>query len=510
MPNNLPKYFANSPNAVIVAPAGCGKTELIADSVWHCDGRQLILTHTHAGVNSLRKRLKKKGVSSKKYRLETIHSFAVRYASAYPKASGIITNEPKTNEEYENVITSATSLLEKDLAKKILTESYDGVFVDEYQDCDVSQHQLILKLAETLPCRIVGDYLQGIFDFGGSELVDWDIDVYPEFNVLDQLKEPWRWKGEGGNRALGDWLINTARPALENLESLSIHGLESIGVHWHPKKNYNNYTTELNGHANDFDDIFAICASGNIHKPHTIVEKLNKRFRSIEPLTGKDLFDAAEQIHAKSGEELLDVTLEFAFKCLTEITSDSRSVRSNSSVKFRNENKIQLKNFFTRIINGEFVAISELFEFFETYKPTYKRWQLWLEMKKGLKLSMTEKVPLVEACWQVKNKAKYYENRIPRRCVSRTVLLKGLECECVAVIDADELKRKDFYVAITRPSKELHIYSETPFYPSIPQEQMPDCPECGDKLRFRNGQYGLFMGCRNYQECKYKKSFMGN
>ncbi len=507
MANNSPRNFAKSDKTVIIAPAGCGKTELIADSVDYCDGRQLILTHTHAGVNSLRKRLKRKGIPSKRYRLETIHSFAVRYASGYPKASGIITSEPETNEEYENVIESATLLLEKELAKKVLKESYDGVFVDEYQDCIVSQHKLILKLAEHLPCRIVGDYLQGIFDFRGSELVDWERDVYSEFDVLDELREPWRWKREGCNKALGDWLINIARPALEDSKQiLNLHGLESIGVHWYPKKEYNNYTSELGEHADHFDDIFAICAPGNIHKPHKIAEKLNNRYRSIEPLTAKDLFKFAEKISTNSGNNLLDEILEFGFECLTKITGDSKCVRGSLSTEFRSENRKQLKTFFNRIIGGDCKSILELFDFYETYNPTYKRWQLWREMKKGLKLSMSEELPLVEACWQVKNKAKYYENRIPHKCVSRTVLLKGLECDCVAVIDADELKPKDFYVAITRGSKELHIYSTTPFYPSIPQDQMPDCQECGNKLRFSRGTRGVFKACSDYPNCKHTEN----
>lgn len=508
MPNNTAKNFAERDKVVIVAPAGCGKTELIADSIEHCDGRQLILTHTHAGVNSLRKRLKKKGVPSKKYRLETIHSFALRYASAYPKASGIITNEPETNEEYENVITSATSLLEKELAKKILEASYTGVFVDEYQDCTVGQHKLILKLAKIMRCRIVGDYLQGIFDFGGSELVDWVRDVDSNFESLDKLNEPWRWK-KGGNEALGSWLIDTARPAIEKSESLALHGLESIGIHWHPKPSA--YTSGLREHAKSFDSIFAISAPENINKPHSIVKNLKNWYRSIEPLTAKDLFKYAKKISAKDGTKLLDEVLAFAYKCLTKITTDCNFAKARLSKEVtNNDNREQLRIYFNSIVEGDCKSILELFDFLEIYKPTYKRWQLWLEMKKALRLSMAEKMPLVEACWQVKNKTKYYENRIPRRCVSRTVLLKGLECECVAVIDADELKRKDFYVAITRPSKELHIYSTTPFYPSISQDQMPDCPECHNKLRFLKGPYGIFMGCSNYPECEYKKSFMGN
>ena len=31
------------------------------------------------------------------------------------------------------------------------------------------------------------------------------------------------------------------------------------------------------------------------------------------------------------------------------------------------------------------------------------------------------------------------------------------------------------------------------------------CPECGGKLREKNGQYGSFIGCSNYPKCRYTR-----
>lgn len=56
----------------IVAAAGCGKTEQIALAVGSSDGRRLILTHTHAGVDALTRRLRKHHVPTAKYRIDTI------------------------------------------------------------------------------------------------------------------------------------------------------------------------------------------------------------------------------------------------------------------------------------------------------------------------------------------------------------------------------------------------------------------------------------------------------
>ena len=107
---NSPENFAKQQRAVIVAPAGYGKTELIAQSVACSEDRQLVLTHTHAGVDSLRKRFRKYNISSSKFNIETIHSFALRFAGSYPKTTGLPFDKPHENEEYDQVINSAINL----------------------------------------------------------------------------------------------------------------------------------------------------------------------------------------------------------------------------------------------------------------------------------------------------------------------------------------------------------------------------------------------------------------
>jgi superfamily II DNA or RNA helicase len=58
----------------VTAPAGCGKTHLIAQALArHSELKPvLVLTHTNAGVAALRARLDKAGVAADRYRLSTI------------------------------------------------------------------------------------------------------------------------------------------------------------------------------------------------------------------------------------------------------------------------------------------------------------------------------------------------------------------------------------------------------------------------------------------------------
>lgn len=74
----------------VTAPAGCGKTHLIAQAISrHGDKKPiLVLTHTNAGVAALRGRLEKAGVPAKAYRLSTIDGWAMRLIATFPKRSG--------------------------------------------------------------------------------------------------------------------------------------------------------------------------------------------------------------------------------------------------------------------------------------------------------------------------------------------------------------------------------------------------------------------------------------
>ena len=73
----------------VTAPAGCGKTHLIAEALTrHADAKPiLVLTHTNAGVVALRGRLDRAGVPAKAYRLSTIDGWAMRLISTFPARS---------------------------------------------------------------------------------------------------------------------------------------------------------------------------------------------------------------------------------------------------------------------------------------------------------------------------------------------------------------------------------------------------------------------------------------
>lgn len=75
----------------------------------------------------------------------------------------------------------------------------------------------------------MGDPLQKIFGFRDDPVVPWNT-IKTAFEVVDAaLREPWRWRREGCNAQLGEWLAD-ARRQLETTKRLVI--AEGAPVTW--------------------------------------------------------------------------------------------------------------------------------------------------------------------------------------------------------------------------------------------------------------------------------------
>ena len=516
------RKFAQERRAVVVAPAGCGKTELIARAVASCPSRQLILTHTHAGVDALRRRLRRMNVSPSQYRVETIHSFALRYAGAYPKSSHVRNTNPRTKEDYTNIIESAHRLIKIGFIRDVLSRSYGGVFVDEYQDCTLDQHDLILGLARVLPCRIVGDPrrivgdpLQGIFDFGNNTIVNWDQHVYPHFARLPDSIKPWRWRET--NPQLGEWLTQIVRPTLERREPLPLYqaieaGIcewsQEVGGQYGPASRIKVLLEALNHD----DTTFVICRPEQEHLPHELASKLKNRYRTIEPVSGHEFHQLAENIESQKGIDRLRAVHDFACKCLTgqqDFNAVFKALLTGRKVTKPSRRRLHVLA--TQVLDDAslFPVGGLLDSLVSNGAPIMRRHQLWHEMLKAFSELKAGGAPtLLEATYIVRKRGAVMGRRIPKRCISRTVLLKGLECKRTIVVDADSLDTKNLYVALTRASRNLHILSREKVLWATDARR--PCPKCHSALIPRTGRNGYFLGCSTYPRCDYTQSLQGN
>jgi DNA helicase-2/ATP-dependent DNA helicase PcrA len=125
--------FVSKPKSMIVASAGCGKTHAIAICLKYAKKKQLILTHTHAGVASLKEKIMQQGINNEHYRVETITGFAQKYVNAFYCGDDI--PEQEDNAYFPFILEQAKNILKINPIKDVIKASYNGLFVDEYQDC---------------------------------------------------------------------------------------------------------------------------------------------------------------------------------------------------------------------------------------------------------------------------------------------------------------------------------------------------------------------------------------
>ena len=269
-----------------------------------------MLTHTHSGVNAIRTRLQHRGVPREKFEVATIAGWGLRWASAYPHLAGTIFDLP-TGAEWQRVEEAAIELLQRRAVRDVLRRSFSGVFVDEYQDCNRRQHQIVMALADVLPCRLLGDPLQGIFEFAGPT-VQWEEDIVPSFERLADLTTPHRWLN--ANPALGEW-ISELRAKF--IAGASID-MGAMPVTWSPLTPQNQLEVCRRA-AGDTDQ--TVVALGKWESDcHDFASRTGGLFGSMETLDCKRLVDFMKALdRERTGYRQAIEFFRFACDCITGI-----------------------------------------------------------------------------------------------------------------------------------------------------------------------------------------------
>ncbi len=453
----------------VVAAAGCGKTEQIARATKIAGGRRLILTHTHAGVDALRSRLKRHKVPSEKFRIDTIAGWCLRYSASFPVRSGLLCNAPK-DEEWNAVYEAASKLIKSGAVNGVLASSYSGVFVDEYQDCTKLQHEVIKAIATHLPVCVFGDPLQAIFDFEDQKPVDWDVDVFPIFNKAVTLTTPWRWQN-AGNGVLANWLSDV-RDALDQRTIIDLTRRPTC-VSWErlpddPRFRLSKIVgtcKSVMGKAGD-GRLVVIGDAANINARAEVARKLAAvGFSTIEPVGCKNLFDHAKRIEAAEGFTRLERALDFICACMTGADKSDylAAVKSHQIGGRRGEAK-----FGDLIKTGVAVAedasdeiVLELMQgFYDREGTRLFRREMFFSMRSALQIKIARQCgTLADSIWEVQNRIRHVGRKIGKRSIGSTLLVKGLEFDHAVIVHTAKMTRKDWYVALTRATTSITILS---------------------------------------------------
>ncbi len=454
----------------ITAPAGCGKTQLIAEALARHRSEKpvLVLTHTNAGVAALRARLDEAGVPRSAYRLSTIDGWCMRLISTFPVRSGhdaaiLALGNPRR--DYPRIRTAAARLLEAGHLDEILKATYDRLLVDEYQDCSVEQHAVVTHSANALPTCVLGDPLQAIFGFGDNVLPDWNGEVCDVFPVVGELDTPWRWINVGAG-ALGDWLLEIRgkllrgepidlRTGPSNVEWIDLDGTEDLA---------RQLTAARTSPPDDGDRVLIIGKSTSPYSQRQFASRTAGAI-TVEAIDLKDFVAFAREFDLRADDALARLA-GFAQTTMTNAgaTALVRRVqthrRGTARVAPSHVEEVALSFVEAPTYRGaaELLTAIRRQRGVRLYRPTVFRACI-----EALRVSGgTEAVSFYEVAIAVREQNRVLGRTLPRRAVGSTLLLKGLEAEVAVILNAGELDARNLYVAMTRGSKAITVCSSTP------------------------------------------------
>lgn len=469
---NLYKTFIETPNSLIVAPAGFGKTHTIAESIASTDGKFLVLTHTHAGVASIRQKLKKLGVNNNRYNVETIAGYVDKYVHAFTNKTNIPLQEDKGY--YSYLYKRFLELLAREHIIKTLQCTYRGVIIDEYQDCDIEQHSLVLKLSGIVDVHILGDELQGIFSFNNKELAKWD-SINEHFITVGKLNKPWRWIN-GGNEPLGEDIARI-REKLVAKEEINLEEYKTVHVIDADISNPTELYKSINGILNQEQNVLFIEPdSANKYKRLNIIKKFSGRIHMIESIDDADFYNRAKLIDSmQSGEVyslLLDLVKGKELKKKKKTSSRSNPLITNTSSILKDEGVPNKRGVESQKICNQIKELSECFtldklktillELKKLPKTQIPSKDLFNSLVKAIEVAAGKDISVYDGMVEVRNNLRRVGRTLQGRVIGTTLLTKGLEMDCVVIIGITGFTdEKNLYVALSRACKSLVVITKT-------------------------------------------------
>jgi DNA helicase-2/ATP-dependent DNA helicase PcrA len=221
------------------------------------------------------------------------------------------------------------------------------------------------------------------------------------------------------------------------------------------------------GDANE-GSLIVIGDGANMNARTALAQKLAKRgFSNIEPMTCKDLYQAAKAIQDAAGIERFQALLAFVSKCMTgcEKSELEKAVRARltgprqGQAKFGDLFPVTDELIRTGSDDAMLAFLRAMQE--RTGAHLYRR-EMFYAMRSALQIKSTHRrESLPDEAWKVQNRIRHAGRNFARRSIGSTLLVKGLEFDHAVIVHAANMTRKDWYVALTRASKSARVISPT-------------------------------------------------
>jgi len=457
---------------LVIAPAGCGKTQLIVEALKQHAGPKpiLVLTHTNAGVAALRNRLNKGEVRTSGYRLSTIDGFAIRLVGMFPRRAEFdparLTLE---RPPYREIRSAACNVLKTTRIYDSIRVTYARLLVDEYQDCSQWQHAIVFYLSHVLPTCVLGDQLQAIFGFGDDALADWHQHVGGHFPLAAELTTPHRWINAGA-ADLGQWVL-TARSKLLSGQTIDLRQAPTA-VEW----------VQLDGSNSDRPKQLK-AGSTRSHTPDgnvliigdSMSPPSQQRLASqipgatvVEAVDLRELVNFASQLDLNAANGVRRIA-DFAASLMTGTSPDDLMKRLATITAGRSRKDVSALeqaalDFVAAPSYGGVAALLAAINN-QTGIRVHRPAVLRACFRALNECAKSQGPQFREAAVRAREQYRMGGRTLPKRGVGSTLLLKGLEAEVCVVVEGDKLNAKNLYVAITRGSNRLVVCSKSPILP---------------------------------------------
>lgn len=444
-------------------PAGTGKTHLLAAAaaVAAMDGtRSLVLTHTNAGVDAIRKRLRAFGVPSSQFRVDTITSWAFSLVRSYSQIAGVSVADVPDWTQSDDYLKAATAVARSQAIADVHAVSFDYLFIDEYQDCTLVLHEFVMALADAVPKSVIlGDRLQAVFTFVGP-MATWDGHVLPAFPQHVLAVEPHRWTNH--NLELGRWLLDI-RPELVDgrvfdfgahsvpgLTYIAGSGPTALATVAHSFRNFDETVVLLDKWPNDVA---------------THASRLGGSYSVMEDISGNFMRTQLQGLPAEGDSQLAWWFANFAKACVVGLSGLDAPVLGRLA-------KAEGVTHYARSgIESVLVALDQL-----RTSPTYAqlakaatavrgtqglrvyRWEAWNDTLEAIAMTAEDREPVADNLARVRDRLRRTGRRNDSRIASRTLLVKGLEYDHVIIADISKMRDPcNLYVALSRARKSVTV-----------------------------------------------------
>ena len=380
----------------------------------------------------------------------------------------------------------AKELFQLTAVKRTILNSYKGLFVDEYQDCTKSQHEMLMVLSEILPIHILGDSMQGIFGFN-EPLVDFEKDLN-DFEKAEELDTPWRWNNNENNEQLGNDLKNIRNTLNSRNKAINLSEFDSISFIVADENDIYSNQSDLRQTLNSlitnretnsllliFPEYFdeRSFKKGGINDRAKIKSQIDysNQLILLEAIDAKDFYNISKKIddlilNISRKRKKIKSMNDNLFSRLFNKTNLSEWINDNTLKNKRGDNKLVKNKLEERItsftVSPSIKKLLEIILFMKKdMKFKTKRYDLLNSIIKSMNIAMSEKMTVYEAMVNHKNIVRRVGRKIHGKCIGTTLLTKGLEFDTVAILNAHRIEDyKHFYVAVTRACKRLFVFSE--------------------------------------------------